>query len=68
MVSKSYSYETDAYNVVDVSFRMIEILRMNLAKHIALGKDSVMPRAPGYGRINMMCGAMDYEVIDKKGS
>ena len=53
------------WDMFEPIFRMIEILRMNLAKHAAPGKDSVMPRAPGYGRINMMCGAMDYEVIDK---
>jgi len=53
------------WDLFEPIFRMIELLRMNLAKHAAPGKDSVMPRAPGYGRINMMCGAMDYEVIDK---
>jgi len=47
-------------------YRLVELLRMNLAKHAAPGKDSVIPRAPGYGRINMMCGAMNYEVIDKE--
>lgn len=47
-------------------FRMVELLRMNLAKHAAPGKDSVIPRAPGYGRIDMLCGAMNYEVIDKE--
>ena len=46
-------------------FRLIELMRMNLAKHAAPGKASVMPRAPGYGRINGLCGAMDYEVVDK---
>jgi len=47
------------------TYRMVELLRINLAKHAAPGKDSVMPRAPGYGRINMMCGAMDFEVVDR---
>jgi hypothetical protein len=47
-------------------YRMVEILRMNLAKHAAPGKDSIIPRAPGYGRIDMICGSMNYEVIDKE--
>ncbi len=46
-------------------FEGVELLRINIAKHAAPGKESVVPRAPGYGRINMMCGAMDYEVINK---
>jgi hypothetical protein len=49
-------------------FRMVELLRINLAKHAPPGNASVMPRAPGYGRINMMCGAMDFEVVDKDGT
>ena len=46
---------------------MTELFRMNLAKHSAPGKDRVIPRAPGYGRINRWCGAMDYELIEKDG-
>lgn len=41
---------------------------MNLAKHCAPGKDNLLPSTPGYGRINMLCGAMDYELINKDGS
>ena len=52
---------------VEPVYRMTELFRMNLAKHCAPGKDGVMPRAPGYGRINRWCGAMDYELIDKDG-
>ena len=48
-------------------YRMTELFRMNLAKHCAPGKDGVVPRAPGYGRINRWCGAMDYELVDKDG-
>lgn len=48
-------------------YRMTELFRMNLAKHNAPGKDGVIPRAPGYGRINKWCGAMDYELIEKDG-
>ncbi|MBR9880965.1 MAG: hypothetical protein GYB17_15875 [Gammaproteobacteria bacterium] len=52
---------------IEPVYRMTELFRMNLAKHCAPGKDGVMPRAPGYGRINRWCGAMDYELIDKRG-
>ena len=49
-------------------YRMVELLRMNLAKHAAPGKDTMLPRMPGYGRINPFCGAMDFEVINNDGS
>ena len=49
-------------------YRMVELFRMNLAKHAAPGRDNVMPRAPGYGRINQWCGSMDFELIDKDGT
>ncbi len=52
---------------IEPVYRMIELFRMNLAKHCAPGKDGAVPRAPGYGRINRWCGAMDYELIDKDG-
>jgi hypothetical protein len=49
-------------------YRMVELLRVNLAKHLAPGKDTLSPRTPGYGIINMSCGAMDFEVLEKDGS
>lgn len=49
-------------------YSTIELYRMNLAKHCAPGKDNLLPSTPGYGRINMLCGAMDYELINKDGS
>ncbi|MBD2568611.1 hypothetical protein H6G59_11990 [Anabaena lutea FACHB-196] len=49
-------------------YRKVELYRMNLAKHCAPGKDNLLPSSPGYGRINMLCGAMDYELINKDGS
>lgn len=52
---------------IEPVYRMIELCRMNLAKHCAPGKDGAVPRAPGYGRINRWCGAMDYELIDRDG-
>jgi hypothetical protein len=53
---------------IEPIYRMTELFRMNLAKHCAPGKDGVIPQAPGYGRINMWCGAMDFELIEKDGS
>lgn len=57
----------ETWQKLEPVFRMAELYRINLAKHCAPGKDLVIPRAPGYGRINMMCGAMDYELIDRDG-
>lgn len=52
---------------IEPVYRMTELFRMNLAKHCAPGKDGVIPRTPGYGRINPWCGAMDYELVEKDG-
>lgn len=57
----------ETWGNIEPIYRMIEIFRMNLAKHCAPGKDGIMPRAPGYGRINRWCGSMDYELIDRDG-
>lgn len=37
-----------------------------LARHAAPGKGNVIPRAPGYGRINRWRGALDDELIDSE--
>lgn len=58
----------ETWGKIEPIYRMTELFRMNLAKHSAPGKDGVIPRAPGYGRINRWCGAMDYELIEKGGS
>jgi len=58
----------DAWDKIEPVYRMIELYRINLSKHSAPGKDSVMPRAPGYGRINKCCGSMDCELIQKDNS
>ena len=66
--AKEDSYRTrcdEEWKIFEASFLAVELLRMNLAKHSAPGKDNLIPRAPGYGRINMQCGAMDFEVIDR---
>lgn len=49
-------------------YRMVELFRMNMAKHAAPGKSNAIPMAPGYGRINMLCGALDYELIIDRNS
>ncbi|MDO9631655.1 MAG: hypothetical protein Q7I92_07145, partial [Humidesulfovibrio sp.] len=48
-------------------FELVTLFRINLAKHCAPGKDNIHPRAPGYGRIDMECGAMNYELINRHG-
>lgn len=64
----TYRSEIEAtWQKLEPIYRMVELFRMNLAKHCAPGKDGVLPRAPGYGRINHWCGAMDFELIDKEG-
>ena len=64
-----YRIEIDkTWDRIEPVYRMVELYRMNLAKHSAPGKDNAVPRAPGYGRINKWCGTMDYELIQKDGS
>lgn len=52
---------------IEPVYRMAELYRINLAKHAAPGKDAVIPRSPGYGRINRWCGSLDNELVDKDG-
>lgn len=47
---------------VHIPFRRMEYLRVSLAKHEVSGKAKMPAIAPGYGRINMRCGALDYEL------
>ncbi|MGB8167325.1 MAG: hypothetical protein WCF18_07515 [Chthoniobacteraceae bacterium] len=44
-------------------FRACEAIRIPLAKHETAKSHTVLPHSPGYARINMLCGAMDFEVI-----
>ncbi|TIH12448.1 hypothetical protein D0S45_17980 [Marinifilum sp. JC120] len=53
------------WSKIEKVYRLVELFRMNLAKHCAPGKNNAIPRAPGYGRINMQCGSLDYELITK---
>lgn len=45
-----------------VLFTRMEYLRVSLAKHEVSGKAKMLAIAPGYGRINSWCGALDYEL------
>lgn len=57
---------SSVWSLIKPVFEVVELYRMNFAKHAAPGKESSVPRAPGYGRINRWCGSMDYEFIDKE--
>ncbi len=72
---KKYKEDSTYRNLIETTwakiepiYRMVELFRINLAKHSAPGKDNAIPRAPGYGRINRWCGALDYELINSNGS
>jgi hypothetical protein len=59
----------DALTVLDadlrrihVTFGLMNMLRMSLAKHEVQGVRDSVAFAPGYGRINRWCGAIDYEL------
>ena len=49
-------------------YQMTRDIRVNLAKHEVPGKPNRVPRSPGYGRINSLCGSLDYEVVSQDGS
>ncbi|MFZ5781742.1 MAG: hypothetical protein ACOY4R_16245 [Pseudomonadota bacterium] len=48
--------------VVYFPFSTLEHIRVALAKHQVVGQPNVAAYAPGYGRINKWCGALDYEL------
>jgi hypothetical protein len=45
-----------------VLFGQLEALRVSLAKHEVRGRHGSVALAPGYGRINRWCGALDFEL------
>lgn len=49
-----------------IVFARMEYLRISLAKHELPGKAKALAIAPGYGRINSWCGALDYELGNGK--
>lgn len=51
-----------AYARIEPLFRRIEALRMNLAKHEVPKMKGVPALAPGYGRIDLMSGSIQWQV------
>jgi len=51
-----------AYVRIEPLFRRIEALRMNLAKHEVPKMKGVPALAPGYGRIDLMSGSIQWQV------
>ncbi|CAN5520683.1 hypothetical protein BH10PLA2_BH10PLA2_01070 [soil metagenome] len=45
-----------------IAFTRLEFLRVFIAKHEISGKPNGIAMSPGYGRINMWCGSLDYEM------
>ncbi|OYW67106.1 MAG: hypothetical protein B7Z40_08710 [Bosea sp. 12-68-7] len=45
-----------------ICFTRMEFIRVALAKHEVSGKPKAVAYAPGYGRINMDCGALEYQM------
>jgi hypothetical protein len=43
-------------------YARMHFLRIALAKHEVSGRKNAIAYAPGYGRINMWCGAIDFEL------
>lgn len=56
----------DDLNRTQILFARMEYLRVSLAKHEVSGKAKALVIAPGYGRINSWCGALDYELGNGK--
>lgn len=52
----------EAYARIEPLFRRIEALRMNLAKHEVPKMKGVPAMAPGYGRIDLMSGSIQWQV------
>ena len=49
-----------------ILFTRMEYIRISLAKHEVPGRAKALALAPGYGRINSWCGALDYELNNGK--
>jgi hypothetical protein len=47
---------------IGVTFGLMNMLRMSLAKHEVAGVRDAVAFAPGYGRVRCRCGASDCEV------
>lgn len=47
---------------IHMAYERMHMLRIALAKHEVSGRKNSIAYAPGYGRINMWCGAIDFEL------
>ena len=45
-----------------IPFVRLEYLRVSIAKHEVSGKEKSVARTPGYGRINSLCGSLEYDL------
>lgn len=45
-----------------IPFTRLEFIRVAIAKHEVSGKAKAVALMPGYGRINMYCGSLDYQM------
>ena len=52
--------------LLHMPFRMLEHLRVAIAKHEVSGKSKDITLFPGHGRINSRCGSLDYELENGK--
>lgn len=51
---------------IHCAYFRLDFIRIALAKHEVKGRDNSKALNPGYGRINMHCGAIDYEMENGK--
>jgi hypothetical protein len=52
----------DDLRAIHIPMSRLEHLRISLAKHEVRGHRDSITLHPGYGRINMWCGSLDYEI------
>jgi len=45
-----------------IPFTRLEFIRVAIAKHEVSGKAKAVAHMPGYGRINIYCGSLDYQM------
>jgi len=59
--------ELDAHHRhVQIQFKQLEWIRVALAKHEVKGKQKIPALSPGYGRLNLWCGSLDFELENGK--
>jgi hypothetical protein len=49
-----------------IPFTRLEFIRVAIAKHEVSGRANSIAHFPGYGRINMYCGSLDYQLENGK--